>query len=60
MRAVQSDCRICVILLVGAGRFELPTPCAQGSLRPRDEVLYFQLLRLNEMATTCLKRGEPG
>jgi hypothetical protein len=28
--------------LVGAGRFERPTPCAQGGLRPAEKVVYFQ------------------
>jgi len=30
--------------LVGAGRFERPTPCAQGGFRPRAKVPYFQQL----------------
>src|ERR1017187_8318432 len=32
--------------MVGAGRFERPTPCAQGGFRPLSEMPYFQLLTL--------------
>jgi hypothetical protein len=28
--------------LVGAGRFERPTPCAQGGFWPRAKMPYFQ------------------
>jgi hypothetical protein len=34
----------CLILLVGAGRFELPTPCAQVGLRLAPHSTCFQLL----------------
>jgi hypothetical protein len=33
-----------LILLVGAGRFERPTPCAQGGFGPLPKVAYFQRL----------------
>ena len=33
-----------LILLVGAGRFERPTPCAQGGFRPSAEIPCFQVL----------------
>jgi hypothetical protein len=39
--------RISLILLVGAGRFERPTPCAQDMGRPiliEDEVVRYQLV----------------
>src|SRR6266508_7052153 len=34
LKAARSG-RICLILLVGAGRFERPTPCAQGRCATR-------------------------
>ena len=33
---------IYLILLVGAGRFERPTPCAQGGLSEAAKMAYFQ------------------
>jgi hypothetical protein len=38
--------RKCLILLVGAGRFERPTPCAQGGGRHHAETASFQDLLL--------------
>ena len=40
------DGRIRLILLVGAARFELPTPCAQGGFQAVAEIAYFQLLTI--------------
>src|ERR1017187_8557302 len=48
-----------LILLVGAGRFERPTPCAQGGFRPRAEKPYFQLLRLQQDGASLLKPVDP-
>jgi hypothetical protein len=41
--------------LVGAARFELPTPCAQGGFRPRAEMPYFQLLKFQPDGAGWLK-----
>src|ERR1039457_5633955 len=38
------DGRKLLIPLVGAGRFERPTPCAQGGFRPIPKMPCFQLL----------------
>jgi hypothetical protein len=40
---------ISLIVLVGAGRFERPTPCAQGGFRQRREMLCFQPAYFNKM-----------
>ncbi len=48
-----------LFLLVGAGRFERPTPCAQGSLRHAAEMPYFQVLRFLIDGGFLLKRVEP-
>jgi len=40
--------------LVGAGRFERPTPCAQGSFRPQPKMPYFQLLTFQADGATLL------
>jgi hypothetical protein len=47
--------RISLILLVGAGRFERPTPCAQGRFRRFAKIAYFLLLRLQAVTESMLK-----
>jgi hypothetical protein len=37
-------------ILVGAGRFERPTPCAQGGLQRTPETAYFQFLTFQAVA----------
>jgi hypothetical protein len=44
--------------MVGAGRFELPAPCAQGSFRPAVEMPYFQLLTFQVDGATLLQLVE--
>lgn len=41
--------RICLILLVGAARFELATPCAQGSFKPARKCPIFNSLRFKQL-----------
>ena len=45
--------------MVGAGRFERPTPCAQGSFRHSWKVPYFQLLTFQADTVLVLKPVEP-
>ena len=47
-RRSKNKNRIHLILLVGAGRFERPTPCAQGSFQQRRKPHIFR--------TFCFKR----
>ena len=47
-----------LILMVGAGRFERPTPCAQGSCRHSSETAYFQALRFQVDAACLLQLVE--
>jgi hypothetical protein len=47
-----------LILLVGAGRFERPTPCAQGGFRHGLEMACFQLLRFQRDAASLLQLVE--
>jgi hypothetical protein len=49
-----------LILLVGAGRFERPTPCAQGSFRGYSEMACFQLLLFQGDAANVLRHVETG
>jgi hypothetical protein len=44
--------------MVGAGRFERPTPCAQGSFRHTLEMACFQVLGFQEDAASLLQRVE--
>ena len=44
-----------MILLVGAGRFERPTPCAQGRFRQTSKTAYFQLLSFQADVSSLLK-----
>jgi len=44
--------------LVGAGRFERPTPCAQGSFRSIDKVPYFQRALFQSDAGSLLNTVE--
>src|ERR1019366_2073490 len=44
--AADPDGRNLLILLVGAGRFERPTPCAQGGWKGAAKVACFQLLAI--------------
>jgi hypothetical protein len=44
--------------LVGAGRFERPTPCAHGGFRPQAEVPYFQLLLFHSDGAALLNNVE--
>jgi hypothetical protein len=46
-------------VMVGAGRFELPTPCAQGSFRPPSKMPYFQLLTFQADGGTPLQVVAP-
>jgi hypothetical protein len=41
--------------LVGAGRFERPTPCAQGGFRQPSKTAYFQLLSFQADVASLLK-----
>ena len=52
------NARICLILLVGAGRFERPTPCAQGRFRPFAETACFLMLRFQADAASLLRLVE--
>lgn len=52
--AADPNGRNLLIPLVGAGRFELPTPCAQGSFRPQPKMYYFQLLTFQADGATLL------
>ena len=52
--------RICLIPLVGAARFELATPCAQGGLRPPPRMPCFQALTFQADTGSRLKPVEPG
>src|ERR1017187_597482 len=45
--------------MVGAGRFERPTPCAQGSFRPQSKMPYFQLLTFQADGANLLQLVEP-
>ena len=45
-------------IMVGAGRFERPTPCAQGSFRDRLETVYFQYLLFQVDTANSLNLGE--
>jgi len=47
--------RILLISLVGAARFELATPCAQGGFRPAPRCFIFQLLTFQAVAESLLK-----
>jgi hypothetical protein len=44
-----------LISLVGAGRFERPTPCAQGGVRYKREHTRYQLLTIQAVARSVLK-----
>jgi hypothetical protein len=44
--------------MVGAGRFERPTPCAQGSFRHRSETACFQLLPFQADGASLLQLVE--
>jgi len=55
LNALQSQL---LILLVGAGRFERPTPCAQGGLRPISEGAYFQLFESKRVVRWLLNPVE--
>jgi hypothetical protein len=46
--------------LVGAGRFERPTPCAQGGFRPRAEIPCFQVLTFQSDTAALLKSVDSG
>ena len=48
-----------LILLVGAVRFELTTPCAQGSFRPPSKMPYFQLLTFQADGANLLQLVAP-
>jgi hypothetical protein len=50
--------RKCLILLVGASRFELETACAQGSNGGLCEIACFQLLTVQWLGGTLLKPVE--
>src|ERR1035441_3157854 len=45
--------------MVGAGRFERPTPCAQGSFRPPKKMPYSQLLTFQADGATLLQLVAP-
>ena len=45
--------------LVGAGRFERPTPCAQGGFGLRAEMPCFQVLTFQAVAGILLKPVDP-
>ena len=47
-----------MILLVGAGRFERPTPCAQGGMRDDSKMACFQVLRFQANASISLRLVE--
>ena len=47
--------RISLILLVGAGRFERPTPCAQDRFRQTAKIVCFQLLLFQADVGTQLR-----
>ena len=53
-----SNGRKCLILLVGASRFELETSCAQGRTTHFEEVAYFQLFTVQWVVTSLLKLVE--
>jgi hypothetical protein len=44
--------------MVGAGRFERPTPCAQGRFRPRVEIDYFLMLTFQADTAGVLRLEE--
>jgi hypothetical protein len=50
--------RISFILLVGAGRFERPTPCAQGRFRTQLKIVCFQLFSLQWVTRAVLNGVE--
>jgi len=50
--------RIFLILLVGAGRFERPTSCAQGRFRQAAQMGCFQYLLFQAVAGNLLKMVE--
>jgi len=56
---VFGNARIYLISLVGAARFELATPCAQGSLQRAPKVPYFQLLTFQAVAGSLLNLVGP-
>jgi hypothetical protein len=56
---VARNGRIYLILLVGAGRFERPTPCAQGGVRYIQKAPCFQLLMFQADTGILLKPVEP-
>src|ERR1017187_8213902 len=45
--------------MVGAGRFERPTPCAQGSFWPSSKMPYSQLLTFQADGANLLQLVEP-
>ena len=47
------NARISLISLVGAGRFERPTPCAQGRFRPSRKTLILKPLRFKLLPGPC-------
>ncbi len=53
------EARIRLIPLIGAGRFELPTPCAQGSFRPPPKMPYLQVFTFQGDTGIRLKPVEP-
>jgi hypothetical protein len=55
---MPSTPRISLILLVWAGRFERPTPCAQGGFRRQYRIVRFQLLPLQADAASLLRQIE--
>jgi hypothetical protein len=57
-RVREKGC-ILLILMVGAGRFERPTPCAQGSLRQERKTPSFQVLTFQAVGSTPLQLFEP-
>jgi hypothetical protein len=57
---IQSrSARKLLILLVGAGRFERPTPCAQDRNRRAIEMPYFQVLAFHIDTASLLNRVVP-
>ena len=54
----RTNGRISLILLVGAGRFERPTPCAQGSFRPFFETACFLMLTFQADVASLLRLVE--
>jgi hypothetical protein len=51
--------RNCLKTLVGAGRFERPTPCAQGSFQYSAEMACFQAFLFQADGATLLQLVEP-